>query len=150
MNFHSWMIMFIWLTAFAPFITLEIIFLYVCIIYLLIKNKRISVKFVLIVTLGSFLINLIPVRGFFQTEWNSLGVLVALLQLPYGLIEFFLLWGIVCMARKFMNKKNFSSKWKKVVYIVIFVICFFVYYPFTYWLYSITGGVFSSIFKLFI
>ena len=133
MNLHTWFMMFIWMSYFMPFITIKIIFYILYCIYILARKKKFSIRSVLIVCLGTFMISLIPVHGFFIHTWSSLGVAVAFTEVPFGLLFFLLMWGTVCLVRKLMDSREYLAKWKKATYFVVFLLYFYIYYPLTEW-----------------
>lgn len=133
MTFHRWFIMFVWLSYFMPYITIKIIFWIAYCIYLLAKKKRFSVRSVLIVCFGIFIISLIPAHGFFIHTWSSRGVAAAFTEVPFGIIYFLLMWGTVCIVRKLMNSREYLIKWRKPTYFAVFLLYFYIYYPLTLW-----------------
>lgn len=151
MDLHSWFIMFVWLSYFMPYITIKIIFWIAYCIYMLAKEKRFSIRSVLIVCFCTFMISLIPVHGFFIHTWSSIGVAAAFTEVPFGIIYFLLMWGTVCLVRKLMNSRENLAERRKPAYVVVFLLYFYIYYPFTERLYhtDIYNMVYDFLYSVF-
>lgn len=151
MTFHSWFIMFVWLSYFMPFITIRIIFWIAYCIYLLAKKKRFSLRSVLIVCFGTFMISLIPAHGFYIHTWSSIGVAAVFTEVPFGIIYFLLMWGTVCIVRKLMSSREYLVKWRKWAYFAVFLLYFYIYYPLTERLYhtEIYNMIYDFLYSVF-
>lgn len=127
---HYWLMMLFYMTYFVPYITVEIIFLISYAVYLLKKEKRLSGRQILFACAWSFILCfVIPAHSFFNPQWHHAGLLISLVAVPFGMLYFLLIWGVVCIVRKHMERRNVSVMRKRIVYTAVLLLLFYLYYP---------------------
>ena len=121
------------------FEVLEIIFLIAYCMFLLATYKNLTGWSFLIVGFTTFMLNLLTSYHYaMKAPFGSFGspdVAEALTEIPFCFAKFLLMWGILYLARKFMNRWDFFIKrsiLKAVICLIILTLLFFLNFLYEY------------------
>ena len=107
-------------------------------VFLLIKQKHLSVWSFLIIGFGTFILRIVNSYYNFRHysyvySFGDYYVAEALTEVPYCLAKFLLIWGTLYIVRKILNQRDYfvqRRNLKAVIYLV--VLTFFFYFHFAY------------------
>ena len=118
--------------VYDAFVVLEMIFIIAYCMFLLATYKNLSGRSFLIVGVITFVLKLLTAYYYAMKDpfgsFGSPDVAEALTEIPFCFAKFLLMWGILYLARKFMNRWNFfikRSTLKAIICLIIMTLLFF-------------------------
>lgn len=118
---------------------LEMIFIIAYCMYMLTMHKRLSVWSFLIVGFTTFVLRMLTsyyhAMQYVYGSYGSQDIAIAFTEILYCLAKFLLIWGVLFMIRKYMNKWEFfikRSTLKAVICLFVLSLFFFLNFSFEY------------------
>lgn len=127
---------YLWYDAYE---VLEMIFLISYCMFMLTMHKCLTVWSFLVVGFTTFVLRMLTsfhyARQYVYGSYGSQDIAIALTEILYCVVKFLLIWGVLFMIRKYMNKWDFfikRSTLKAVICLFVLTLFFFLNFNFEY------------------